>query len=111
MPVEAFGKLSAILGFSQAEWSDILHISDRTLQRYLKDGTSFSGPQAELLHYLRRLTHTGLQLFESPASFVQWLRIPKQVLGHLLDFKALGSITGIRLLQNELGRIAYGVYI
>jgi len=109
--VSNFASLSALLGFSQAEWAAILHISNRTLQRYLKDGTAFSGPQAELLRYLQRLANSGVQLFESPSSFAEWLRSPKQVLGRQLGFEALGSITGLRLLQNELGRIAHGVYI
>jgi putative toxin-antitoxin system antitoxin component (TIGR02293 family) len=108
---DAFVKLSGILGFSQAEWASILHISDRTLQRNLKDAKSFGGLQAELLHYLKKLTDTGLQLFENEQSFVQWLRTPKNVLGQQLGFESLQSITGIRLLQQELGRIAYGVYI
>ena len=108
---EAFLKLSSILGFSQAEWAAILHISDRTLQRNLKDNKPFSGLQAELLHYLKKLVDTGLQLFENEQSFVQWLRTPKNVLGQQLVFESLQSITGIRLLQQELGRIAYGVYI
>jgi putative toxin-antitoxin system antitoxin component (TIGR02293 family) len=106
-----FVKLSLLLGFSQAEWASILHISDRTLQRNLKDAKPFGGLQAELLHYLKKLTDTGLQLFENEQSFVQWLRTPKNVLGQQLGFESLQSITGIGLLQQELGRIAYGVYI
>jgi putative toxin-antitoxin system antitoxin component (TIGR02293 family) len=109
--ISAFESLQQKLGFSQAEWAAILHLSERTLQRYLKDEKAFTGLQAELLHYLRKLTDTGLQLFDSAESFVQWLRSPKSVLGHLLHFQSLQSITGIRLLQQELGRIAYGVYI
>lgn len=108
---QGFADLSSTLGFSQAEWASILHISDRTLQRYLKEEKAFTGLQAELLHYLRKLTSTGLQLFKDEASFVKWLRAPKSVLGQTLDFQSLQSITGIRLLQQELGRMAYGVYI
>ena len=107
----AFVKLSGILGFSQAEQAAILHISDRTLQRNLKDGKPFSGLQAELLHSLKKLTDTGLQLFDNEQSFIKWLRTPKNVLGQNLGFESLQSITGISLLQQELGRIAYGVYI
>lgn len=108
---EGFHILNKTLGFSQPEWAAILHISDRTLQRYLKEDKHFTGLQAELLHYLRKLTTAGLALFENAGSFVHWLRTPKNVLGQALDFHSLQSITGIRLLQQELGRIAYGVYI
>lgn len=107
----AYDKLQHVLQFTQAEWAAILHISDRTLQRYLKDGKPFTGFQAELLHQLKRLTETGLQIFDSTASFTDWLRKTKQVLGQELSFQSLKTITGIGLLQQELGRMAYGVYI
>lgn len=106
----SFEKLNQQLLLSQAEWAAILHISDRTLQRYLKDGKSFTGFQSELLHHLRRLTDTGLQLFATPEAFRQWLRADKPGLGQALSFASLQSITGIGLLQQALGRMAYGVY-
>ena len=107
----AYQHLQEVLQFTQAEWAAILHISDRTLQRYLKEGKPFTGFQAELLHQLKRLTETGLQIFDSTASFTDWLRNTKQVLGQELGFQSLQTITGIGLLQQELGRMAYGVYI
>lgn len=106
-----FETLSNVLGFSQAEWSAALHISLRTLQRYLKDGTPFEGLHAELLTHLSRLTQLGLSVFQSEQGFITWLRTPKQVLGYELGIEALNSITGIRLLREELGRMAHGVYI
>lgn len=107
----SFQALSRVLGFSQAEWAQLLHISLRTLQRYLKEGTPFEGLHAELLVHLQRLTDVGLTLFASPAAWVAWLRTPKAVLGYTLGFSALGSISGIRLLRHELGRMAEGVYV
>ena len=109
--IKDLDKLNETLGFSQAEWSEILHMSPRTLQRYQNDGTSFEGLQAELLYQLERLIDLGITQFNTRQSFVQWLRSPKEVLGHLLDFNALKSITGVRLLRDELGRMAEGVYI
>ncbi len=106
-----FEVISNYLGISQTEWADILHISDRTLQRYLKEGKSFTGSHAEVLFYLQKLVQAAQQLFASPAQFLQWLRQPKQVLGQPLGFNALQSVSGIKLLHNELGRMAYGVYI
>lgn len=106
-----FESLNAQLNFSQFEWADILHFSSRTLQRYLKEGNSFDGLQAELLHHLRRLTQAGLLQFSTKEGFVQWLRTEKEVLGQLLDFNALKTITGVRMLREELGRMAEGVYI
>ncbi len=106
-----FESLNSLLNFSQFEWADILHFSPRTLQRYLKDGNSFDGLQAELLHHLRLLTQAGLMQFSTNEGFVQWLRAEKEVLGQTLGFNALKTITGVRMLREELGRMAEGVYI
>ena len=37
-----FKKIAAKTDFTQKEWSDILHISERTLQRYSKENSAFS---------------------------------------------------------------------
>ena len=109
--MQNFKTLENILGFSQAEWAEILHLSLRTLQRYLKDESDFDGPQAELLHQLKMLTDAGLMQFNDAGGFVRWLRTDKEVLGKSLDFSTLKTITGIRMLRDELGRMAEGVYI
>lgn len=106
-----FTALQPFFGFTQLEWAGILHLSDRTLQRYQRDNTAFTGLQAEQLLHLERLGKLGNELFSHVHAFQQWLRTPKQVLNQLLDFKALSSTTGIQMLIAELGRIAHGVYI
>jgi DNA-binding transcriptional regulator YiaG len=109
--MQRFHELETKLGFSQAEWSEILHLSLRTLQRYLKDSSPFEGLQAELLYQIKRLTDAGLLQFSSPEGFVRWIRTEKEVLGKRLGFTSLKSITGVRLLRDELARMAEGVYI
>jgi len=37
-----FKKIASKVDFTQKEWADILHISERTLQRYAHNGGSFS---------------------------------------------------------------------
>ncbi len=106
-----FEYINNILNFNQQEWAEILHFSPRTLQRYLKDGNSFDGLQAELLHHIKRLTQAGLLQFSSNEGFVQWLRSEKIILGQTLGFNALKSTTGVRMLRDELGRMAEGIYI
>ena len=41
--INKFQDLNKKVLFSQIEWADILHISDRTLQRYIKEGKPFEG--------------------------------------------------------------------
>ncbi len=109
--ISRFEQLSKKLLFSQLEWADILHISDRTLQRYLKDRKPFEGLYAEHLYQLENMANLGLAVFSTPEVLKQWLLKSKDVLNEQLDFSTLQSFWGVKLISNELGRIAYGVYI
>ncbi len=97
--------------FSQLEWANILHISDRTLQRYLKYHKPFEGLYAEHLCQLENMANLGLSAFSTPEALKLWLSKSKEVLHVQLDFSTLQSFWGVKLISNELGRIAYGVYI
>lgn len=109
--IESFQALSQKLLFTQLEWADILHISDRTLQRYLKENKPFEGLFAEHLYQLDNMSDLGLTVFPNAKNLEEWLRKPKNVLGKVLDFSTLQSFWGVKLISNELGRIEYGVYI
>ncbi|TDE16612.1 type II RES/Xre toxin-antitoxin system antitoxin [Dyadobacter psychrotolerans] len=109
--VESFQALSQKLLFTQLEWAAILHISDRTLQRYLKEGKPFEGLFAEHLYQLENMAELGLEVFSDPKALEEWLRKPKQILENTIDFSTLESFWGVKLICNELGRIEYGVYI
>ena len=109
--VDDFLSLSQKLLFTQLEWAEILHISDRTLQRYLKENKPFEGLFAEHLYQLDNMADLGLTVFPNPKSLEEWLRKPKEVLSKILDFSTLQSFWGVKLLGSELGRIEHGVYI
>jgi putative toxin-antitoxin system antitoxin component (TIGR02293 family) len=109
--VSQFHELSQKLLFTQVEWAEILHISDRTLQRYLKENKPFEGLYAEHLHQLANMAELGLLVFATAKVFEEWLRTPRVVLGQVQDFATLKSFWGVKLICNELGRIEHGVYI
>lgn len=109
--ISKFEALSKKLLFSQSEWAEIMHISDRTLQRYLKDNKPFEGLHAEHLQQLDNMANLALEIFSKPEKVKSWLMSSKQVLQHTLNFASLQSFWGVKLISNELGRIAYGVYI
>lgn len=109
--ISSFFKLNKLLSFSQAEWADMLHISDRTLQRYIKEDKPFEGLHAEHLYQLENMAQLAHEVFSKPEAIKEWLLLNKNVLGKTLNFSALRSFWGVKLLSNELGRIAQGVYI
>lgn len=109
-PYSKFAKISARMPFTQKEWAAILHLSEKTLQRYAKDNKSFEGIYVDRILQLEQLIDLGLETFASSEAFYEWLKKEKKVLGQALNFESLYSTQGINDLSGQLGRIQQGVY-
>jgi uncharacterized protein (DUF2384 family) len=105
-----FKKIADLVPFTQAEWAGVLHLSERTLQRYAKNNGSFEGIYTDRILQLQELVETGLATFSSPDAFYQWLKKDKHVMGHVLNFTSLSTTRGIQETLNQLVRIQQGVY-
>ncbi len=105
-----FKRIADMVPFTQAEWASILHLSERTLQRYAKTNHSFEGIYTDRILQLQELIETGLNTFNSPEAFYNWLKKDKPVMGHLLNFESLVTNRGIQETINQLVRIQQGVY-
>lgn len=110
-PYRKFAKIAAQVPFTQKEWAAILHLSEKTLQRYAKDNKSFEGIYVDRILQMQELVEKGLETFTSAEAFDRWLRREKPVLGEILTFDSLKTSTGISLVIDQLGRIQQGVYI
>jgi putative toxin-antitoxin system antitoxin component (TIGR02293 family) len=109
-PYSKFKKIADKVPFTQAEWANILHLSERTLQRYSKDNKSFEGIYVDRILHVERLIDKGLDTFTDADALYKWLKLKKNVLGTELSFEALYHTQGIEELYNQLGRIQHGVY-
>jgi len=110
-PYSKFEKIMALVPFTQKEWANILHLSERTLQRYSKDNNSFEGIYVDRILQLEQLIQMGLETFVDAEALYRWLHREKKVLGHVINFESLYSTQGIQDIIDEIGRIQYGVYI
>lgn len=110
-PYKKFERIAARVPFTQKEWSSILHLSERTLQRYAKDNSSFEGIYIDRILHIEQLINQGLETFTDASAFYRWLHREKKVLGQVLNFHSLYTTQGIQDLIDEIGRIQYGVYI
>jgi len=110
-PYRKFEKIARQVAFTQKEWAAILHLSEKTLQRYAKDNKNFEGIYVERILQMQELIDLGLKTFTSPEALYRWLKRDKPVLGQLLTFDSLKTSEGIGLVTDEIGRIMYGVYI
>jgi uncharacterized protein (DUF2384 family) len=106
-----FEKIAVKIPFTQKDWAAILHLSEKTLQRYSKDNKNFEGIYVDRILQIEMLINMGLEAFKDADAFYDWLKKDKQALGNLLSFDSLKSTYGIELLKNQLGRILHTVYI
>ena len=96
------------LGISMRAMAALLRISERTLSRHDRD-TSFKESISEHILQIERVVEIGEDVFEDPDRFSQWLKDSCEALGGKVPGKLLGSITGARLVRDELVRIDHGV--
>ncbi len=106
-----FKKVADLVPFTQAEWASILHLSERTLQRYAKSNASFEAIYTDRILHIQELINMGLETFANANALYRWLKREKNVLGSTLTFESLYSNRGIQEIIDEIGRIQYGVYI
>jgi uncharacterized protein (DUF2384 family) len=105
-----FKKLADKMPFTQGEWSQMLHISERTLQRYAKQNGIFDGLHTDRILLLDEMIHAGLETFTDADRFYHWLKQEKSIMGKPAGFEALFSEKGIQAIIDQLGRIQSGVY-
>ncbi|MFA5619501.1 MAG: antitoxin Xre/MbcA/ParS toxin-binding domain-containing protein [Weeksellaceae bacterium] len=106
---DIFETLLSKYPFTFEEWSNFLHLSGRTLQRYKKDEKNFDSLQSEKILQITLLYQKGVDVFGDKANFDTWLNTPSIALGDQKPKELLDNAFGIALLDEELTRIEHGV--
>jgi putative toxin-antitoxin system antitoxin component (TIGR02293 family) len=104
--VNAFARLSRL---SKGLVAELIHVSDRTLQRNAPEKRLSKGTSERLLE-LARLFYKGTQVFGATGKFVHWLGQPNPALGNKKPINLLDTSLGTAMVMDLLGRIEYGVY-
>ncbi|MEO6844757.1 MAG: antitoxin Xre-like helix-turn-helix domain-containing protein [Ginsengibacter sp.] len=104
-----FQKVASKVDFTQKEWADILHLSERTLQRYAHDNGSFNSNVVDRLIQIKKVVQRGQEVFGSYERFNLWLRGNPYMLESQLSIHSLASIEGINNVLTQLGRIEHGI--
>ena len=105
-----FKKISDKVPFTQREWSDILHISERTLQRYAKDDGNFNFSVTDRILQIDKVIKRGIEVFGNIDKFIGWLKSNPYMLEGRLSLQSLRSIEGINMILTQLGRIEHGLF-
>ena len=107
--IRSFLNFTKNIPFSMQDWSSFLHLSERTLNRYEKEKKKFDPMQSERILEIALLFRKGAAVFGSNEKFTTWLETESLALGKLTPKSLLDNSFGIRLIQDELTRLEYGV--
>ncbi|OPY67321.1 MAG: hypothetical protein A4E57_02383 [Syntrophorhabdaceae bacterium PtaU1.Bin034] len=86
----------------------LLAINVRTIQRQ-PENKHFDRNVSERAIRLAQLTARGVDAFGTKESFCQWLQTPSLALGNRAPISLLASFAGIEMVDDEIGRMEYGV--
>lgn len=99
------------LGLSLKELAGLLAVAERTLLRQ-RSTARLDKAVAEQIVLLEQLAVHGLDVFDENAEvFKRWLRYPLPELNNQPPLSWLTTVTGIRLVDDVLTRIEFGVYV
>jgi putative toxin-antitoxin system antitoxin component (TIGR02293 family) len=104
-----FRKLAAPIPFSSLDWSTILQLSERTMQRYELQKKTFDPIYSDKILQVAILYKTGIDVFGDKANFDAWLETRNIALGGISPKSLLDNTFGINLVKDELIRIENGV--
>lgn len=105
-----FKKIADKAPFTQAEWASMLHLSERTLQRYSKNNSSFAPINAERVLQIAKVLKEGELTFGKIENFYKWIKRDPYMLEGNLSFNFLTSYEGIQKVLTQLGRIQHGLF-
>lgn len=104
-----FKKIADKAPFTQAEWAAMLHVSERTLQRYAKNNGVFASINAERAMQISNVILEGKKTFGKTEMFYSWLKTNPVIAEGELSIESLNSAHGIQQVLTQLGRIQYGI--
>ena len=104
-----FKKIADKAPFTQAEWAALLHVSERTLQRYAKDNSTFAPINAERALQVAKVLKEGEFTFGNTNLFYSWIKRNPYMLEGNLSFDSLTTIEGVQKIMTQLGRIQHGI--
>jgi len=106
---KALLSLAKQISLTIQEVAGIMHISERTLQRYTPS-TLIKTEHAEKAIELARLYQRGTEVFGTMENFNDWMKTPNYTLNGETPLDLLDTSIGFELILQTLGRIEYGVF-
>ncbi len=109
LPKSGLMALAKKISLTIQEFANIMHISERTLQRY-DDNDIIKVEYAEKAVELARLYTRGEEVFGSLDKFKIWMKTPLHAFKGEAPVSLLDTSVGFDMVFKELGRIEHGVF-
>jgi len=110
IPYYAFDNYASRSLFTLADWSEFLGLSERSLKRYKKDNKSFDRLHSDRIIEIVMVLKKGVEVFGEEEKFAVWMNSKIIALGGIKPRELLDSTIGIKILDDELTRIDYGIF-
>lgn len=105
---QALNDLEVVSGLSRQAVARFLHVTSRSLNRYLEEGRTLDAAKSETILRLLALYKKGSEVMGSKEEFNRWLARPAMGIGNHIPLNLMETATGITLIDEELDRIAHG---
>lgn len=109
LPKRVLLSLAKKISLTIQELAHIMHISERTLQRY-EDDAIIKTEYSEKAIELARLYSRGEEVFGSMDKFKLWMKSPAYVFKGEAPVSLLDTAFGFDMIFKELGRIEHGIF-
>ena len=104
-----FKKLAEEIPFTAGDWSAVLNLTERTMQRYKNEQKTFDPIYSDKILQIAILYSLGNEVFGDKANFDTWLETKNVGLGGVKPKELLDNTFGLGLVKDELNRIENGV--
>jgi putative toxin-antitoxin system antitoxin component (TIGR02293 family) len=109
VPYTLFDTIQGYTPLEEDDWTDILSLSSKSLQRYKQSGKKFGRLQSEKIIEMAEVANIGLDVFGNMEQFRLWLGTPNFALSKRKPVELLKDSYGKELVVGELTRINYGI--
>jgi putative toxin-antitoxin system antitoxin component (TIGR02293 family) len=110
LPAGSVSALAARLHLSSGVLSRKLGVPQRTLTRRLSQGSPLTSAESDRTVRMARVYASSVEMIGDEGKAIEWLGTPNRALGGECPLDQLDTDTGARMVEDILGRIAYGVY-
>jgi putative toxin-antitoxin system antitoxin component (TIGR02293 family) len=110
LPAVAITALAETLHLGNSVLGQKLGIPQRTLTRRLSQASRLTPAESDRTVRMARVYANAVEMMGDREKAIGWLGTPNRALGGDRPLDLLDTDTGARMVEDVLGRVAYGVY-